>query len=92
VHPVNAEQVNDRAKLLMHRLIACHLRRDSGSLTQVCACLDGAGANVPAYVEELKAILQNDVDMVSCRPTERSPGMTRLKRSSPCIIGCPRRV
>jgi hypothetical protein len=85
VKPGHAELVNDRAKLIMHRLIARRLKREPGALTWVRARLDEVGDNPPAYVDEWREILKGDVDAVRRRLIERSPEMTRLRLSSPFL-------
>jgi hypothetical protein len=44
--------VNDRAKLIMHRLIARRLKGEPGALIEVRARLDEVGDTPPAYVDE----------------------------------------
>ncbi len=83
--PVNAEMVNDRAKLIMHRLIAKKLRCDPDVLAVVRERLDRFGDDAPKHVCEWKAILRADVDTVRKRLTERSLEMTRLRLSSPLV-------
>jgi hypothetical protein len=85
VKPGHAELVNDRAKLIMHRLIARRLKSEPGALTRVRARLDEVGDNPPAYVDEWREILKGDVDAVRRRLIERSPEMTRLRLSSPFL-------
>lgn len=82
---VNAESVNDRVKLVMHRLIARQLKSDPDVVTRVREHLTQAGDNVPDYVVEWKSILHNDVTTVRRKLTERSPEMNRLRLSSPFV-------
>jgi hypothetical protein len=77
--------VNDRAKLIMHRLIARRLKEEPSALTLVRERLDSLGDDAPLYVAEWRAILQGDVDTVRRRLTERSSEMTRLRLSSPFL-------
>ena len=82
---VHAESVNDRAKLIMHRLIARKLACDPDALTRVRAQIDGIEDDTPGHVSEWRDILQGDVQTVRRRLTERSCEMTRLRLSSPFV-------
>jgi hypothetical protein len=77
--------VNDRAKLIMHRLIAKKLKCDPAALAVARARLDRLGDDAPKHVCEWKAILREDVGTVRNRLTERSLEMARLRLSSPLI-------
>jgi hypothetical protein len=85
VRPGQAEMVNDRAKLIMHRLIARRLKEEPSALTLVRERLDSLADDAPLNVAEWRAILQGDVDTVRRRLTERSSEMTRLRLSSPFL-------
>ncbi|SOD93898.1 hypothetical protein [Caenispirillum bisanense] len=83
-HPyrqANAEAVNDRAKLLMHRLVARRLRDEPGLAARALEFVratDGLAADA-----EWRALLSMDPATVRRKITERSADMTRLRISSP---------
>ncbi len=83
VGAVNAETVNDRVKLLVHRLIARHLKSNPDMIVQARGRLTLEGDDVPGYVGEWMSLLESHVDTVRRKITERSPDMNRLRLSSP---------
>ena len=78
VRSINAERVNDRAKLMIHRMVARRIGLDSG-------IIDSARDQIPwtNYAEEWQEILSRDPGEIRRMITERSPRMDRLRVSSP---------
>jgi hypothetical protein len=89
VGTVTAETVNDRVKLLVHRLIARHLKSNPDMVVQARGRLTPEGDGVPGYVGEWMSLLESDVDTVRRKITERSPDMNRLRLSSPLVDVLP---
>lgn len=78
----NEEKVNDRAKLILHRLIARRLSRDPGLILAARSRLpepDGAADCVREWGE----ILQFEPELIRRTLTARSERMDRLRLSSP---------
>ena len=76
----NAEAVNDRAKLTIHRLIARALPSDPGLVGRAMSVNE---AKVGDFVDEWREILALDMPEIRRLITERSERMTRLRLSSP---------
>lgn len=85
VGTVTAETVNDRVKLLTHRLIARRLKIDPDIVLRVREGLRSQGGTAPDFVREWMSLLDKDVDTVRRKITERSPDMDRLRISSPFV-------
>lgn len=83
---MNAEAVNNRAKLLMHRIIARHLRKTPELIVKATAWLDwlGSGPEYQCY-EEWRDLLQQDIETISRLIISRDERMTRLRLSSPLV-------
>ena len=82
---VNAEQVNDRAKLMIHRLIARRMATDPGLIDRAREALSKARAagDVHTYMDEWYDLLARDPTELRRLITARSPDMIRLRLSSP---------
>jgi hypothetical protein len=79
---INEETVNDRAKLILHRLIARRLSREPDLIVAARSRLsvsDGA----PDYVKEWDELLRLEPSLIRCALTSRSERMERLRLSSP---------
>lgn len=79
---INEETVNDRAKLILHRLIARRISRDPDLIVAARSRLpvpDGA----PDYVKEWDEILRLEPTLIRRALTSRSERMERLRLSSP---------
>jgi hypothetical protein len=83
VRSLNAEVINDRAKLILHRFLARALRRDPGLLRDARARLAEVAEPVPDYVEAWRQILDQPVDLVARAIVRRSAQMRRLRTVSP---------
>jgi len=77
------EKINDRAKLILHRLIARELRSDPEMVRVARDRLAGVRDPRPDYVDEWVAILGQSPTEVARTICERSERMTRLRASSP---------
>ena len=79
---INAESVNDRAKLLLHRIIARRLalRLD---IVDVARCQMKASVSRPEYVREWVEILDLNPTEIRQLITSRTDKMVRLRQSSP---------
>lgn len=79
---LNEEAVNDRAKLIMHRLAARRLASNP-SLIDVAKSRITGGSQPPEYVSEWRDVLDLDAAEVRRTITSRSEKMERLRLSSP---------
>lgn len=79
---VNAEMVNDRAKLLMHRLVARRISHQPEMIETVKRMLS-TGPRSLSSSQEWLAILDRKPEEVRKMITSRSSQMTRLRVSSP---------
>jgi hypothetical protein len=79
---INEETVNDRAKLLMHRVAARQLSVNPHLIDAAKSKIMG-GVNPPDYVAEWREVLDLDVKEVRRALTRRSEKMDRLRLSSP---------
>lgn len=79
---INEESVNDRAKLLMHRVAARRLASDPDLIEAARSKVIG-GVNPPDYVSEWREVLDLDVAEVRRELTRRTERMDRLRLSSP---------
>lgn len=77
------EEINDRAKLILHRLIARELRSDPELARTARERLVGVHAPRPDYVDEWIAILEQSPAEIARTICERSERMTRLRAASP---------
>jgi len=84
-HRPNAEAVNDRVKLLFHRLIARRLKEDPGLIEDARRELDRARQRFGQrdYIAEWEALLDQGVEVVRREIVRRDERMTRLRISSP---------
>lgn len=85
---VNAERVNDRAKLMIHRLVARRMGSDPGLVDRARAALLRARAVGEPYEhiaewEDLLAREPSELRRIVCA---RSHGMDRLRASSPFAL------
>ena len=81
--PVNRETVNDRAKLILHRLVAGHLRRGNQLLVEARQRFKAMPQPVPEYVRDWLEILDHSVDEVARLIVKRSEALARLRTASP---------
>ena len=79
---INAENVNDRAKLLTHRFLAGWIRRDPEILTAALRRLGETVGPEPGFAQEWRNILRLPSGEVAVLLVSRSEGMTRLRVSS----------
>lgn len=86
---VNQEQVNDTAKLMIHRLIARAIGHDPSLIDRAKVSLDrSASGRYEGYsfVGEWSDLLRLPPSNVRRRLTSRDEEMTRLRLSSPFVI------
>jgi hypothetical protein len=85
---VNAEQVNDRAKLMIHRLVARRMATDPGLIGRAREALSKASAagDAHTYMDEWRDLLAHDPAELRRLITARSAEMTRLRLSSPFAL------
>jgi hypothetical protein len=86
---VNQEQVNDTAKLMMHRLIARAIGRDPSLIDRAKISLNRSSSERYegySFVSEWSALLRLPPSKVRRRLTSRGEEMTRLRLSSPFVI------
>lgn len=85
---VNREQVNDTAKLIIHRLIARAIRRDPSLVEKAKIALDRNTQHFEdhTFVREWSELL--DLPLVELRHllVSRGERMTRLRLSSPFVL------
>jgi hypothetical protein len=79
---INEEMVNDRAKLILHRLIARRLSQDPDLIVEARSQLTVVD-EAPDYVKEWDELLQLDPTHIRRVLTSRSERMRRLRLSSP---------
>lgn len=79
---INEEAVNDRAKLLMHRIVARMLPSNPHLISQARSALSPEGP-APSYVGEWNLLLEANMTEVRRMITVRSEMMDRLRISSP---------
>lgn len=79
---INEETVNDRAKLIIHRLIARRLAREP-ELISVARSRLAVSDESPDYVREWEALLRLEPLLVQRALISRSERMARLRLSSP---------
>lgn len=84
---MSAEAVNDRAKLLLHRLVARGLAREPGLIEAARSRLDPS-ADAPDHVREWEELLRLEPALIRRALVSRSERMTRLRLSSPFYGGC----
>ncbi len=87
-HEPNEEQVNDRVKLLFHRLIARRLGQNPSLivLAQEELARVRQARDFRTYMQEWEDLLKLDVATVRREIIRRDQRMTRLRISSP--MGC----
>ncbi len=78
---VNAERVNDRAKRMIHRIVARRMASDAGIIERARAVVKDYG-----YADEWGALLSRKPDELRRLITENSETMTRLRISSPFAL------
>ncbi len=88
VRVVNAEDVNDRAKLMIHRLLARRMASEPGLVAQAQDALgsrhiEGASAE---YIDEWKRLLSLEPNELRRIITARTDNMYRLRVSSPLAL------
>ncbi len=85
---VNAEVVNDRAKLLMHRLIARRMGTEPeiiDAARDLISKAKSAGERFD-YLDEWRRLLDGPPGEIRRTITGRSPSMSRLRSSSPFVL------
>ena len=80
---VNRESVNDRAKLILHRLVARRLRANPSLLDDARTRLHSVEEPAPDYVVEWARVLEQPAEDVAKLIGSRSDKMTHLRVSSP---------
>ena len=80
---VNRETVNDRAKLILHRLVAHSLRANPALLDEARARLQSLEGPAPDYVIQWARVLDRPAEEVAELIGSRSEHMTHLRVSSP---------
>lgn len=85
---INQEQVNDRAKLMMHRIVARQLGRDLGIMDRAREALAFLRQRSPGRdaLSEWEDILSSSPRQVRRLLTERSERMDRLRLTSPFMF------
>jgi len=83
--PVNAEQVNDRAKLLIHRLVARRMAAEPEIIDRARESLGTlrAAGNAGEDIREWEVLLARDPTEIRRMITGRSEEMRRLRLTSP---------
>ena len=86
---VNAEAVNDRAKLIMHRLIARRMGSDSEIVMKARTVISEARAAGQSqnYLDQWRALLALEPGELRTIITRRSAEMNRLRVQSPFTLG-----
>lgn len=79
------EAVNDRAKLILHRLIARRLVREP-ELIEAARSRLNRSASAPDHVREWDELLQLEPALIRRALVSRSERMTRLRLSSPFAV------
>ena len=80
---VNRESVNDRAKLILHRLVARSLRANPALLEDARTRLQSLAGPAPDYVIQWARVLDRPTEDVANLIGSRSEHMTHLRVSSP---------
>ena len=80
---VNRETVNDRAKLILHRLVARRLRANPALLDEARSRLKSLERPAPDYVNQWARLLERPAEDVANLIGSRSEQMTHLRVSSP---------
>jgi hypothetical protein len=80
---VNRESVNDRAKLILHRLVARSLRANPALLEDARTRLQSIAGPAPDYVIQWARVLDRSAEDVADLIGSRSELMTHLRVSSP---------
>ena len=80
---VNRETVNDRAKLILHRLVARRLRSNPSLLDDARVRLQSLEGPAPDYVTQWAQVLERPAPEVAKLIGSRSDRMNHLRVSSP---------
>ena len=80
---VNRESVNDRAKFILHRLVARRLRANPSLLDDARRRLRSLEGPAPDYVTEWARVLDRPSEDIAKLIGSRSEKMTQLRISSP---------
>lgn len=80
---LNRESVNDRAKLILHRLVARRLRANPSLLDEARARLQSLEEPAPDYMIQWARVLDRSAEDVADLIGSRSDQMTHLRVSSP---------
>lgn len=85
---INQERVNDRAKLIMHRMVARELARDPGLLARARNALRKRSVRMPErdFTSEWEKLLSSSIDELRRKLTSREEDMARLRLSSPFMM------
>jgi hypothetical protein len=79
----NRESVNDRAKLILHRLVARRLRANPSLLDEARTRLQSLAGPAPDYLIQWARVLDRSAEEVADLIGSRSERMTHLRVSSP---------
>ena len=79
----NRESINDRAKLILHRLVARRLRANPALLDDARSRLQSLEGPAPDYVAQWVQVLERPAEDVANLIGSRSEQMTHLRVSSP---------
>ena len=85
---MNQEHINDRAKLIHHRLVARRLGSNPALAERAREVLEGwrRGRLYAAWMDEWAAMLRLPVTALRREVTRRSQGATRLRLTSPFAV------
>lgn len=85
---INQERVNDRAKLIMHRMVARRLGQDPGLLTHAREALEARSSRMPGrdFTNEWEVLLAAPLAELRRKLTSRQEDMSRLRLSSPFMM------
>lgn len=85
---INQERVNDRAKLLMHRLVARRLGRDPELLGHAQQALNARARRMPdrEFSRDWETLLASPISELRRKLTSRQEEMARLRLSSPFML------
>lgn len=86
IRSVNAERVNDRAKLIIHRLLARRIRSEPEIVDKARKAISTVVDGSPDYLDEWRELLFGDENEIRRIITERSSKMDRLRISSPLAM------
>ena len=88
IRSVNVERVNDRAKLIIHRLLARRIPSEPEIIDQARKAISQAKTvdRSPDYLDQWRELLAGDANELRRIISERSPRMDRLRINSPLAM------